>query len=208
MARGRFVPSRTAPGFRSTVVGRSDRGKYVFKKCFFESWRLTGPFRALQLMRASTQAGIQRWEPRLAITDPTILIVEDNELNRRLYRNGLKCHGFATLETDRAVDVLNLIRTHRPDAVLMDIQLPETSGFEATRWIKSDSELRDTPVIALSAFAIPPENEMLKGVGCDAYLAKPVPMEELVRVIRCHLPPRHRERSPGEGRSLDGPVNS
>lgn len=123
----------------------------------------------------------------MALSDSTVLIVEDNELNRRLYRNGLEYHGFTTLETDRAANVLDLLRTHRPDAVLMDIQLPETSGLEATRWIKSDRELHTIPVIAVSAFGIPPDNEILRAAGCDAYLAKPVPIEELVQVIRCHV---------------------
>lgn len=120
----------------------------------------------------------------------TILIVEDNELNRRLYQQGLEHYGFSTLQTDRAKDVLNLVRKHRPAAVLMDIQLPEISGLEAIRWIKSDARLRHTPVIAVSALAMEPERSAIMAAGCDAYMAKPVSLTDLAKLLHCHIAAR------------------
>ena len=75
-----------------------------------------------------------------------ILIVEDNELNMKLFHDLLEVHGYETFQTKDDREALDLARTHKPDLILMDIQLPEVSGLEVTKWIKEDDELRDIPV--------------------------------------------------------------
>ena len=84
----------------------------------------------------------------------TVLIVEDNELNMKLFHDLLEAHGYDTLQTRTGIEALELARTHRPDLILMDIQLPEVSGLEVTKWIKEDDDLCTIPVIAVTAFAI------------------------------------------------------
>src|SRR5580658_2714019 len=78
----------------------------------------------------------------------TVLIVEDNELNMKLFHDLLEAHGYATVGTRNGIEALDLARKHRPDLILMDIQLPEVSGLEVTKWLKDDSELRGIPVVA------------------------------------------------------------
>lgn len=123
------------------------------------------------------------------IADTTILIVEDNDLNRRLYQQALAHEGFSTVVAECGREVLSLARHHRPAVILMDIQLPEVSGMEATRWLKADQSLRDIPVIAVSAFAMEREKAAIMAAGCDAYLSKPVGIFELLQTIRSHLAP-------------------
>jgi two-component system cell cycle response regulator DivK len=84
----------------------------------------------------------------------TVLIVEDNELNMKLFHDLLEAQGYSTLQTKDGKEALQLAREHRPDLVLMDIQLPEVSGLEVTKWIKEDDELKSITVIAVAAFAM------------------------------------------------------
>ena len=81
----------------------------------------------------------------------TVLIVEDNELNMKLFRDLLEAHGYQTSGTSNGFEALDLVRKLRPDLILMDIQLPQVSGLEVTRWIKDDPELRAIPVVAVTA---------------------------------------------------------
>ena len=78
----------------------------------------------------------------------TVLIVEDNELNMKLFHDLLDAHGYKTLQTRNGMEALALAREHRPDLILMDIQLPEVSGLEVTKWLKEDDQLRTIPVVA------------------------------------------------------------
>src|SRR5262245_66658670 len=89
-------------------------------------------------------------EPGMA---KTVLIVEDNELNMKLFHDLLEAHGYSTLGTRNGIEALDLARTHRPDLIVMDIQLPEVSGLEVTKWLKDDPELKRIPVIGVTAFA-------------------------------------------------------
>ena len=84
----------------------------------------------------------------------TVLIVEDNELNMKLFRDLLEAHGYQTSGTSNGFEALDLVRKLRPDLVLMDIQLPQVSGLEVTKWIKDDPELRNIPVVAVTAYVL------------------------------------------------------
>ncbi len=104
----------------------------------------------------------------------TVLIVEDNELNMKLFHDLLDAHGYQTLQTRNGVEALELAREHRPDLILMDIQLPEVSGLEVTKWLKEDDQLRDIPVVAVTAFAMKGDEERIREGGCEAYISKPI----------------------------------
>ena len=118
----------------------------------------------------------------------TVLIVEDNELNMKLFRDLLEAHGYQTVGTNRGTDALDLVRRHRPDLILMDIQLPEVSGLDVTRWIKNDPELRAIPIIAVTAFDTDGFRRAAYDVGFDGYLTKPLDFERLDKLIRDSLP--------------------
>src|SRR2546423_13526908 len=92
-------------------------------------------------------------------TSKTVLIVEDNELNMKLFNDLLEAHGYATLQTRDGMEALKIAREHRPDLIVMDIQLPEVSGLDVTKWLKEDDNLREIPVIAVTAFAMKGDEE-------------------------------------------------
>jgi two-component system cell cycle response regulator DivK len=117
----------------------------------------------------------------------TVLIVEDNELNMKLFHDLLEAHGYDTLQTKDGMEALKLARLHRPDLILMDIQLPEVSGLEVTKWIKEDDELRSIPIIAVTAFAMKGDEEKIREGGCEAYIAKPISVANFLEVVERFL---------------------
>ena len=116
-------------------------------------------------------------------TGKRVLIVEDNDLNMKLFNDLLEAHGYVTLQTRDGVEALQMAREHRPDLILMDIQLPEVSGLEVTKWIKEDEELRSIPVIAVTAFAMKGDEEKIREGGCEAYIAKPISVMSFLSTV-------------------------
>ncbi|HSI42590.1 MAG TPA: response regulator [Xanthobacteraceae bacterium] len=114
----------------------------------------------------------------------TILIVEDNELNMKLFHDLLEAHGYVTVETRNGTEAVDLARRHRPDLILMDIQLPEVSGLEVTRWLKADAELKHIPVVAVTAFAMKGDEERIREGGCEAYISKPISVARFLETVR------------------------
>jgi two-component system cell cycle response regulator DivK len=114
----------------------------------------------------------------------TILIVEDNELNMKLFHDLLDAHGYKTLQTRNGKDALALAREHRPDLILMDIQLPEVSGLEVTKWLKEDDQLKKIPVVAVTAFAMKGDEERIREGGCEAYISKPISVAMFLDTVR------------------------
>lgn len=117
----------------------------------------------------------------------TILIVEDNDLNMKLFNDLLEAHGYVTLQTKEGVEALEMARTHNPDLILMDIQLPEVSGLEVTRWIKEDEALKHIPIIAVTAFAMKGDEEKIREGGCEAYIAKPISVTKFLDTVKGFL---------------------
>lgn len=117
----------------------------------------------------------------------TVLIVEDNELNMKLFSDLLDAHGYLTVQTRNGVEAVELARRHKPDLILMDIQLPEVSGLQVTQWIKDDDELRHIPVIAITAFAMKGDEEKIRQGGCEAYLSKPISVVKFLETVRNYL---------------------
>jgi two-component system cell cycle response regulator DivK len=114
----------------------------------------------------------------------TILIVEDNELNMKLFHDLLEAQGYRVLQTREGLEALTLAREHRPDLILMDIQLPEISGLEVTKWLKEDDTLAHIPVVAVTAFAMKGDEERIREGGCEAYVAKPIAVAPFLETIR------------------------
>jgi two-component system, cell cycle response regulator DivK len=113
----------------------------------------------------------------------TVLIVEDNELNMKLFNDLLESRGCRIIQTRNGVEAVELARKHRPDVILMDIQLPEVSGLQVTQWLKDDDELRSIPVIAVTAFAMKGDEEKIRLGGCEAYLSKPISVVKFFETI-------------------------
>jgi two-component system cell cycle response regulator DivK len=118
-----------------------------------------------------------------------ILIVEDNDLNLKLFRDLLAANGFETVETREGLEAMALTRSMMPDLILMDIQLPEISGLDITRKIKADPDLRHIPIIAVTAFAMKDDEEKILQAGCEAYLSKPIAIDQFLATIRRFLLP-------------------
>ena len=116
-----------------------------------------------------------------------VLIVEDNELNMKLFHDLLEAQGYDILETREGLQALALAREHRPDLILMDIQLPEISGLEVTKWLKEDDDLAHIPVIAVTAFAMKGDEERIREGGCEAYLSKPISVMLFLDTVRRFL---------------------
>ena len=112
-----------------------------------------------------------------------VLIVEDNDLNMKLFNDLLVAHGYGTLQTKDGVEALTLARQHHPDLILMDIQLPEVSGLQVTQWIKQDDALRKIPIIAVTAFAMKGDEEKMRNGGCEAYIAKPISVTSFLQTV-------------------------
>lgn len=123
-------------------------------------------------------------QPSETDNSKTVLIVEDNELNMKLFNDLLEAHGYETLQSMNGLEAINLARTHHPDLILMDIQLPEVSGLEVTKWLKDDDELRDIPVIAVTAFAMKGDEARIREGGCEAYISKPISVATFMETIR------------------------
>ncbi len=113
----------------------------------------------------------------------TVLIVEDNELNMKLFTDLLDARGYETLQSRDGIEALKLAREHKPDLILMDIQLPEVSGLEVAKWIKEDDALKSIPIIAVTAFAMKGDEEKILKGGCVAYIAKPISIAQFVETI-------------------------
>jgi two-component system cell cycle response regulator DivK len=118
-----------------------------------------------------------------------VLIVEDNALNLKRLYDILEYHGYLLLTTGRGEEVLDIAREHRPDLILMDIQLPDITGMEAARRLKADEHTRMIPVVAVTAFAMGGDREMILGSGCDDYVAKPFNVVEFLKLVERYANP-------------------
>jgi two-component system, cell cycle response regulator DivK len=112
-----------------------------------------------------------------------ILVVEDNELNMKLLNDVLEAHGYEVMSTGRGMVAVEWARQYHPELILMDLQLPDLSGLEATRQIKADEATRDIPVIAVTAFAMAGDEKKALDHGCDAYVAKPIVLRDFLNLI-------------------------
>ena len=125
-----------------------------------------------------------------------ILIVEDNEKNRKLERDVLQFHGYRTVEAETAEEGIRLARAEVPALILMDIQLPGMNGMQALGHLRADPLTRAVPVIAVTASAMTQDRQKIMAAGFDDYQSKPINVKEFVAAVRQML-----DRQPGtEGR--------
>ncbi len=117
----------------------------------------------------------------------SVLIVEDNELNMKLFHDLLEAHGYRTLQTRNGFDAMDIARAEHPDLIIMDIQLPEVSGLEVTKWLKEDEDLKRIPVIAVTAFAMKGDEERIRQGGCEAYISKPISVAKFLETVKSYL---------------------
>jgi two-component system cell cycle response regulator DivK len=117
----------------------------------------------------------------------TILIVEDQPMNLKLARDLLQRFGYETLEAINGEQGVALANSMKPDLILMDIMMPKMDGLEATRIIKADIKTKHIPIIALTSYAMKGDRERTIDAGCDAYLAKPIDIQELLNIVRKYL---------------------
>ena len=116
-----------------------------------------------------------------------ILIIEDNVKNLKLVRDVLQFHGYSTLEAETGEAGVALAREQRPALILMDVQLPGMDGRAALKILKADTNTRHIPIIALTAFAMKGDRESLQSEGFDDYMAKPVDIKDLPKMVKRHL---------------------
>lgn len=114
---------------------------------------------------------------------PTVLIVEDNTLNMRLFSDLLEASGYVTLQCVDGEKAVALALEHKPDLIIMDIQLPEVSGLDITRWLKDDERTQEIPVLAVTAFAMRTDEMLVREAGCEGYLSKPIQVRSFLSTV-------------------------
>jgi two-component system, cell cycle response regulator DivK len=114
----------------------------------------------------------------------TVLIVEDNEKNMKLARDILRAKGYATLEAVNGLDGVKLALEHKPDLVLMDIQLPDINGIEAFERIRANADTAKIPVVAFTASVTANDRSRIGDAGFDGFLGKPINLKEFVEMVR------------------------
>ncbi len=119
----------------------------------------------------------------------TVMIVEDNELNMKLFNDLLESRGYTVIQTRNGMEALDLARAHMPDLILMDIQLPEVSGLVVTKWLKDDDQLAHIPVVAVTAFAMKGDEERILQGGCEGYISKPISVSHFLETIAQYIGP-------------------
>ncbi len=117
----------------------------------------------------------------------TVLVVEDNELNMKLFNDLLEAHGYRVVQARTGPEALEAARRSIPDLILMDIQLPEISGLQVTQEILKDKALADIPIIAVTAFAMKGDEERIRAGGCRDYIAKPISVSAFLEKVKRYL---------------------
>ena len=113
-----------------------------------------------------------------------ILVVEDQEDNRQILRDLLGSIDIEMIEAHDGQAAVAQAIAHKPDLILMDIQLPEVSGLEVTKWLKEDDSLKGIPVVAVTAFAMKGDEEVIRQGGCEAYISKPISVTSFLDTVR------------------------
>jgi two-component system cell cycle response regulator DivK len=116
-----------------------------------------------------------------------ILVVEDQEDNRQILRDLLTSGGFDMIEAENGADAITAAEANRPDLILMDIQLPILDGYEATRRIKANLDLKSIPIIVVTSYALSGDEDKARLAGCDDYVAKPFSPRELLAKIKAYV---------------------
>ena len=122
-----------------------------------------------------------------AIMSKCILVVEDQEDNRQILRDLLGSAGYDLTEAENGEEAIAAVARRRPDLILMDIQLPVMDGYEATRRIRTNPDLRSVPIIAVTSYALAGDENKALAAGCDGYVTKPYSPRDLLAKVRAYL---------------------
>lgn len=127
------------------------------------------------------------------MTKQTVMVIEDNHLNRKLFGDLLQVHGYETVMLDTPLTAVETAVRYMPDLILMDIQLPEISGLDLLPMLRAEPAIAHIPVVAVTAFAMKGDEENILSRGCCAYLAKPISVATFISTVRRYILP------PGSG---------
>jgi len=116
-----------------------------------------------------------------------VLVVEDNESNRYMMKYILEAHGYQVIEAVNGVEGVNLAAAEKPDLILMDIQLPELDGYDATIQIKANDKINNIPIIAITSYAMVGDREKTLKAGCNGYIEKSINPETFLAEIKQYL---------------------
>jgi len=118
------------------------------------------------------------------VNNKKILVVEDNELNQKLFTDLLEAHDYSVIQTKDGREAVALAGEERPEVIIMDIQLPNISGIEVIKLLKSNKDTKSIPILAVTAFAMQDDEEQILASGCEAYMSKPISIVEFVEKIK------------------------
>ena len=118
----------------------------------------------------------------------TVLITEDNPKNRKVFKDILRVHGYKSIEAVDGEEGYKMAKEHKPDLILMDVQLPGADGYEITRRLKSEDDTKDIPIIIVTSFAMAGEENEARAAGCNDYISKPINIHQFVETIKKYLP--------------------
>ena len=118
------------------------------------------------------------------VNNKKILVVEDNELNQKLFTDLLEAHDYSVIQTKDGREAVALAGEERPEVIIMDIQLPNISGIEVIKLLKSNKDTKSIPISAVTAFAMQDDEEQILASGCEAYMSKPISIVEFVEKIK------------------------
>ena len=121
------------------------------------------------------------------MSDKNVMVVEDNEKNRKLMRVVLKAKGYNIIEAATGEEALNLLKNQKPDIILMDIQLPGIDGLTLIKQIKASVITKDIPIIAVTAYAMKRDEQKILDTGCNAYVSKPINTQELPLIVEKYI---------------------
>ncbi|BBO15792.1 two-component response regulator [Candidatus Brocadia pituitae] len=119
--------------------------------------------------------------------DKNVMVVEDNEKNRKLVRVVLKSKGYNVIEATTGEEALNILKNQKPNIILMDIQLPGIDGLTLIKRIKADAMTKEIPIIAVTAYAMKGDEQKILDTGCEAYMSKPINTQELPLTIEKYI---------------------
>lgn len=139
-----------------------------------------------------------KWGKDIKMNKTTVLVIEDNPKNLKLVEALLEIGNYKVLAASDAETGIELARKHKPALILMDIQLPAMDGLTATKIIKADKELSCIPVVALTSYAMPGDEERSVAAGCDGYISKPIDTRNFLNILAKHIQGTGGNDSPEE----------
>ena len=113
----------------------------------------------------------------------TVLVVEDNDQSRMLFRELLNARGYSVIEARTGMEGWRAAKAHHPGIILMDIQLPDVSGLDVTKWLKEDESMRAIPIVAVTILATDSDRKSFLAGGCDGHIAKPISIARFLETV-------------------------